>query len=125
MSNKVQVLLAFLAGALIGTNWVRIRKIVYPCLGAAGKKVTGVYNRAVTFREAEKEVTTFEPMAVAAEPKTVEQQILSILKDNPKGKTLTEIAAIIGVHFVKLAMPMKKLISEDKVRKEEKRYLLS
>lgn len=51
-----------------------------------------------------------------------EERILDKIKSSPAGKTLTELGKDLGTHFVRLAQPLKKLVSEGKIRKQEKLY---
>ena len=134
MNNRAQALLWLVAGTLIGANWPKIRKSSVTCWTVVSKKASAVCSNAIASLSKQKtkkkkvkpklvKAVKVKPEPVKAKPVTVEEQILSVVQDAPKGKSLVEIAGIMGVHFVKLGAPMKKLLGESKVRKEEKLYL--
>lgn len=71
------------------------------------------------------EITTPETTPkILKEITEIEEKILSILKENPKGKTLTDLSSIFGVHFIKLTIPLQRLVNEGKVSKKGKVYHL-
>lgn len=51
-----------------------------------------------------------------------QEQILSIVKDNPEGVTLPEIAYIMGVAFVTITQDVKKLLSNSHIKKKVNKY---
>jgi len=51
-----------------------------------------------------------------------EKTILSIIRDNPEGITLPEIAYIMGVAFVTITKDLARLLKEGLIKKEENRY---
>ncbi|MDP8263123.1 MAG: hypothetical protein P9M13_07460 [Candidatus Ancaeobacter aquaticus] len=51
-----------------------------------------------------------------------ENAIIKVLKESPGGKTLVDLGMGLGTHFVKLAIPIKRLVEQGKVRKKEKLY---
>lgn len=65
--------------------------------------------------------------AVAESPVSIfpetEEVIIKTLKDNPSGKSLTDLGSALNTHFIKLASPIKRLIEQGKVKKEGKLYL--
>lgn len=77
--------------------------------------------------ESKKEETTVKETAprILKEIMEVEEKILSVLKENSKGKTLTDLGSVLGVHFIKLTIPLQKLVSEGKVHKKGKVYYYS
>ena len=64
------------------------------------------------------------PKEKPLEEMTKEEQIIHVLSGHPDGLTLPDIAKIIGVHFVTLSAPIKKLEGEGKVVKIDNLYLL-
>lgn len=53
-----------------------------------------------------------------------QEKILSIVKDNPEGITLPEIAYIMGVAFVTITQDVKKLLSNGYIKKRENKYFI-
>jgi len=53
-----------------------------------------------------------------------ENKILKIIKDNPKGISLPEIAYIMGVAFVSINQEMKELLNTGKIKREDNQYFL-
>ena len=52
-----------------------------------------------------------------------EKKILAIVKDNPEGITLPEIAYIMGVTFVTITRDIKKLLKTEHIKKNRNKYL--
>ncbi len=74
--------------------------------------------------EPKKEETTVKETAprILKEITEIEERILSVLKENPKGKTLTDLSSVLGVHFIKLTIPLQKLVNEGRVSKKDRVY---
>lgn len=53
-----------------------------------------------------------------------ENKILKLIKDNPKGISLPEIAYIMGVTFVSINKEMKEFLDTGKIKKEDNKYFL-
>ncbi len=70
------------------------------------------------------EVKVKKVMPKKRPPKLTRKQkdILTVVKENPDGITLPEIAYAMGVPFVTLAKDAKKLIDLKQIRKRENRY---
>jgi len=51
-----------------------------------------------------------------------ETKILSVIKDNPDGMTLPQIAYVMGVAFVTITRDVKKLLADGLIKKEENQY---
>lgn len=127
MKDRYDTLIALAAGVVIGANWPRIKKAGTFCYGFVNNKVSNAYNTTVAFlakRRSEKskpEKQEPKPEPVKKQPEATQEQILSILRDAPKGKTLTEMAVILRVPFKKISARVKKLVSKDKVRQEQEK----
>jgi len=77
-----------------------------------------VREKVTTVKEAVKE----KPKA---KPKTVEGQILALLEEHPRGRTMVQMGEEMGIHFASLLHPMKKLLESGKVNKVDKKYRLA
>jgi len=53
------------------------------------------------------------------------EKILVIIKDNPKGITLPEIAYLMGVAFITITKDVKNLLTDGLIRKKENKYFLA
>ncbi|MBU0479303.1 hypothetical protein KKC91_12165 [bacterium] len=82
-----------------------------------------VRKKVTTVKEAVKEKPKAEPKAVP-KPKTPEGQILALLEEHPRGRTMVQMGEEMGVHFASLLNPMKKLLESGKVNKIDKKYRL-
>lgn len=60
--------------------------------------------------------------SVGKSPKLADD-ILRKLKESPGGLRLADLGAKLGMHFVRLAVPIKKLLAEGKIEKEGKLYV--
>jgi hypothetical protein len=60
-------------------------------------------------------------LSASAAPELADD-IIRVLKENIQGQSLTNLGAKLGVHFVRLADPIKQLVEQGKVRKEGKLY---
>lgn len=52
------------------------------------------------------------------------KRILSIIKDNPEGIALPEIAYIMGVEFFTIIKDIKKLLNNNYIKKKRNKYFL-
>jgi len=127
VKDRYDTLIALAAGVVIGANWPRIKKAGKFFCGLVNNKVSNAYSQAAAFlakrksekNKAEKQELKQEP--VKKQPEATQEQILSIPRDAPKRKTLTEMAVILRVPLKKISARVKKLVSKGKVHQEQEK----
>ena len=62
-------------------------------------------------------------MKAKASGLTDKEKNLSIIKDNPEGITLPEIAYIMEVASISISREIKKLLKKDRIKKKRNKYL--
>lgn len=103
MSNRrVAGLLTFVVGAVVGMKWPKVRSFLKSRSQGVREKVTSL--RAPKAPEATGE----------------EERILACIR--PQGIAASEIALTLGASPGKVAAPLKKLLEEGKIKKEENLY---
>lgn len=135
--EKITPLLAFIAGVLVAKNWPTIEKFFKPYLKTITDDSSEAYSGLVTFLAQQKEKV--EDMM--AESKIKKEEIVGgeaitarknhqppeglakqVVNKHPEGIPLQKIAEEAGVHPVRLARPVKKLLEKNEIRKEGKLY---
>lgn len=61
--------------------------------------------------------------ASATKSPNLSDDIIRKLNESPGGLRLADLGAKLGMHFVRLAVPIKKLLAEGKIEKEGKLYV--
>lgn len=124
----------FVAGVVTAKKWPQIRKRYKKYIVPVEQMVAGACTSFVGFvSQGKKQLEEFISEKKQKPKEEIkfkgkanpEQAILSVLKENKGGKTLGELAGLIGVPAITLAMPSKKLLEAGKIRKKEKKYFLA
>jgi len=137
--EKITPLLAFIAGVLVAKNWPKLEKLLEPYLKTIAGGSTEAYSTLVTFLAQQKEKV--EDMMAESEIKRRKEEVAGAevvarknhqlpedlvkqaVNKHPEGIPLQKIAEEAGVHPVRLARPVKKLLEKNEIRKEGKLYL--
>lgn len=103
MSNRrVAGLLIFAAGAAVGVAWPRIRNFLK-------SRSKGIREKVTSLRAPKAPKVTGE-----------EERILTCIR--PQGIAASEIALTLGTLPGKVAAPLRKLLEEGRIKKEENLY---
>lgn len=99
--ETLSLVVYFLLGAVLAANWKKIKQHL-PFISNLSKQRVS-------------QVRILE--SGAREPK-----ILNVLTTYKAGLTLKEISKEFGVHYIRLAQPIKNLIKSGKIEKKDNRY---
>ena len=137
--EKITPLLTFIAGLLVARNWPKIEKLFQPYLKTIADGSTEAYSSLVTFlaqqkekvedmmaeseiRKRKEEAAQGEVVAARKILQSPEDLAKQVVNKHPEGIPLQKIAEEAGVHPIRLARPVKKLLEKKEIRKEWKLY---